>query len=238
MYSLTVENYLKAAWQIANQYQETGPAPNLQQETWVSTGQLADALGVSPGTVTSMLKSLAESGMVEYRPYEGVKLTDAGQTVALRILRRHRLIELFLVKTLHLTWDQVHEEAEHIEHAVSDFLIDRIDEYLGHPEVDPHGDPIPNSEGTMRGGDRPTQPLSECEPGSHIRVSRVINQNSDFLRYLTDVGLTLGTECEITDRNPEAGIVTARTDTQQITLGFPAAKQLLVEDVASVGERE
>ncbi|MEX0727200.1 MAG: metal-dependent transcriptional regulator [Planctomycetaceae bacterium] len=236
MYSLTVENYLKAAWQISNQ-QTTNYATNQKVDSWVSTGQLAEALGVSPGTVTSMLKSLSESGMVEYRPYEGVKLTDAGEAVALRILRRHRLIELFLVRTLKLTWDQVHEEAEHLEHAVSDFLIDRIDEFLDHPEVDPHGDPIPNAEGVMRGGHQPTMPLSDCPEGSHIRIARVMNQGAEFLRYLTDVGLTLGTECEITDRNPEAGVVTVQTETQRITLGFPAAQQLLVESVESMAKK-
>jgi DtxR family transcriptional regulator, Mn-dependent transcriptional regulator len=144
MTSLTVENYLKAMLQIAQR----------EDAEWVSTGQLATALAVSPGTVTSMIKSLAESGLADYRPYEGVTLTEHGREVALRMLRRHRLIELFLVKTLHLSWDQVHEEAEHMEHAVSDFLVDRIDDYLGRPASDPHGDPIPSADGTMRGGDR------------------------------------------------------------------------------------
>ncbi len=222
MTSLTVENYLKAAWQISNH----------TLNPWVSTGKLAEALNVSPGSVTSMLKSLAESGLVEYRPYEGVQLTDPGQKVALRILRRHRLIELFLVRTLNLSWDQVHEEAEHIEHAVSDFLIDRIDDYLNHPEVDPHGDPIPTSEGVMRGGQQQTIPLADCLPGSRARVCRVMNQGAEFLRYLTDVGLTLGTECVINERNPEAGIITVQTASQRITLGFPAAHQLLVEVLA------
>src|SRR5581483_1993098 len=123
MASLTVENYLKATLQIA-----------LQQESpWVTTGQLAAALGVSPGSVTSMLKSLAESGLVDCRPYGGVSLTSNGRTLALRMLRRHRLIELFLARTLNLSWDQVHEEAEHMEHAVSDFLVERIDEILRRP---------------------------------------------------------------------------------------------------------
>src|SRR5262245_53050024 len=141
MPSLTVENYLKAALQIS-----------LKSESdWVSTGELATAMNVSPGTVTSMLKTLSESGLATYKAYEGVRLTPAGRKLAMRMLRRHRLIELFLVQTLDLTWDRVHEEAENMEHAVSDLLIDRIDEFLGHPECDPHGDPIPTPEGELRG---------------------------------------------------------------------------------------
>ena len=140
MTTLTVENYLKATLQTT---QKTGV-------DWVTTGQLATALSVSPGTVTSMMKTLAEAGHAEYRPYEGVCLTPAGRAVAMRMVRRHRLIELFLVKTLDLSWDQVHEEAENMEHAVSDALIDRIDEFLGRPASDPHGDPIPSADGELR----------------------------------------------------------------------------------------
>ena len=140
MPSLTIENYLKSIYTICNR-QDQRPA---------ATGQLAEALSVSPGTVTSMLKSLETSGLVIYTPYEGVRMTDTGQQLALRVLRRHRLIELFLVKTLGLSWDEVHEEAENMEHAVSDFLVDRIDDFLGKPQTDPHGDPIPRSDGTIQ----------------------------------------------------------------------------------------
>ncbi|MCA9110555.1 MAG: metal-dependent transcriptional regulator, partial [Planctomycetaceae bacterium] len=121
MPSLTVENYLKAILQTGIR----------SQAEWISTGQLATALGVSPGTVTSMLKTLAESQLVEYRPYQGVRLTESGRSLGMRMVRRHRLIELFLVETLDLSWDEVHDEAEHMEHAVSDSLVDRIDAYLG-----------------------------------------------------------------------------------------------------------
>jgi DtxR family Mn-dependent transcriptional regulator len=112
-----------------------------------STGQIAAALDVSPGTVTSMLKTLDAARLATHRPYEGVALTRAGRMLALRVIRRHRLIELFLLKTLDMSWDEVHDEAEHMEHAVSDLLVDRIDAFLGRPEVDPHGDPIPRAEG-------------------------------------------------------------------------------------------
>src|SRR5919201_1835144 len=172
MPSLTIENYVKTIYLLA---QDAGGGA-------VATGQIAVALGVLPGTVTSMLKTLDESNLATYTPYEGVRLTPSGRALALRVLRRHRLIEQFLSKTLNLTWDEVHEEAEHMEHAVSDSLIDRIDAYLGHPPTDPHGDPIPKADGSMEfAADRP---LVECAIGERFRIARVIDQSPDFLRHL------------------------------------------------------
>jgi DtxR family transcriptional regulator, Mn-dependent transcriptional regulator len=219
MPSLTVENYLKAALQISLK----------SHREWVSTGELASALNVSPGTVTSMLKTLSELRLAAYKPYEGAALTPAGRRLALRMLRRHRLIETFLAQTLDLSWDQVHEEAENMEHAVSDVLIDRIDEYLGHPVSDPHGDPIPAADGRMRGSVDDAKPLSECAPGMPVRVVRVINQGADFLRYLTDSGLELGTVAKVAENNPAAGIVSIRLDDRTVSLGHQAAEQILVE---------
>lgn len=219
MPSLTVENYLKAILQLVI----------AGQAEWVSTGQLAAALNVSPGTVTSMLKTLAESGLAVYKPYEGVSLTRAGRNLAMRMVRRHRLIELFLVRTLSLTWDQVHEEAENMEHAVSDMLIDRIDEYLGHPATDPHGDPIPTAEGQMRGTRSQTIPLSNCVSKSRIRVARVTNQQPEFLRYLAENGLALGATAIVEENSAEAGIITARVGRRLVSLGHPAAGELQVE---------
>lgn len=218
MASLTVENYLKATLQLA---------ANTRTE-WVSTGQLSAALRVTPGTVTSMCKTLAESGLAEYKPYSGVSLTKAGRSLAIRILRRHRLIELFLVRTLDLTWDQVHDEAERMEHAVSDTLIDRIDEFLGHPETDPHGDPIPTAEGQLRAVSNAV-PLSACEPGMQVKVVRVLNQQADFLRYLTENGLALGAVATVETNTPTAGIITVLTAGRTIALGHPVAENLLVE---------
>src|SRR5438067_12106899 len=119
----------------------------------VATGAPANALSVSPGTVTGMLKTLSEADLATYTPYEGARLSASGRRLALKVLRRHRLLELFLAQTLQMTWDEVHEEAEHMEHAASDRLIDRIDEFLGQPAVDPHGDPIPRPDGSL------TEPL-------------------------------------------------------------------------------
>lgn len=219
MASLTVENYLKAILQLSI----------AEKADSVSTGQLAAAVHVSPGTVTSMLKTLSESGLATYRPYEGVSLTKAGRTLALRMLRRHRLIELFLVRTLNLTWDQVHAEAENMEHSVSDVLIDRIDEYLGRPEVDPHGDPIPSADGLMRTDVSGLMPLSQCPTGARIRLARVMNQQPEFLRFLSESNLELGATAVIEQNSSEAGIVSVRLGKRAVSLGLPAAQQILVE---------
>ncbi|MEZ6065074.1 MAG: metal-dependent transcriptional regulator [Planctomycetaceae bacterium] len=222
MPSLTVENYCKAIFQLG---QRSGME-------WVATGQLATQLGVSPGSVTSMLKALAESALVEYRPYEGVRLTRSGGSLALRMVRRHRLIELFLVRTLGMTWDEVHDEAEHMEHAVSDSLIDRIDEFLGRPDADPHGDPIPSADGELRKDGAELQPLTECPAGARVRVARILDQGSDFLRFLTESGLEIGTEVMIRQSSREAGIVSVSIDEQSLPLGWPAAGQILVDRIS------
>lgn len=221
MPSLTVENYLKAILQLELQ---TGVVS-------ISTGRLATALGVSPGTVTSMLKTLAESGHATYRPYEGVTLSESGRKVALRIVRRHRLIELFLVQTLDLTWDQVHEEAENMEHAVSDFLVDRIDDFLGRPDADPHGDPIPARDGSLRGDSLQTTPLAGNPAGSQVRFARVLNQDSEFLRHLSDSGLEVGSVATIVDVDDADGVVTLQLPTHETTLEHSMAEQLLVETI-------
>ena len=219
MPSLTVENYLKAIFQVG---QRAG-------RTTVSTGQLAEELAVSPGTVTAMLKTLADSQLACYTPYEGAALTVEGHSLALRVLRRHRLIELFLVRTLGLSWDQVHEEAEHMEHAVSDFLVDAIDAYLGRPAADPHGDPIPTADGEMRGSGIAAVPLPECSVGTRIRLHRVTNQGGEFLRFLSEAGLAPGQTAVVTSNSTAAGLVTLDIDGRSVPLGHAAAATLLVE---------
>ncbi len=221
MPSLTVENYVKTIFQISTD-QEGKPA---------STGQIASALGVLPGTVTSMLKTLDAARLATHKPYEGVSLTRAGRMLALRMIRRHRLIELFLLRTLEMSWDEVHDEAEHMEHAVSDLLIDRIDAFLGHPDVDPHGDPIPRGEAmTMQAADAETRSLADVTDGSRFRLSRVLDQSSEFLRYLTDSGLTLGTVGEV-ERNPDgAGLMRIRLGRQSLSLALDAAGKIVVTE--------
>jgi DtxR family Mn-dependent transcriptional regulator len=221
MPSLTVENYVKSALQIELS----------SGNEWVSTGALAAALDVLPGTVTSMLKTLSESNLAEYRPYEGVRLTTAGRKLAMRMLRRHRLIEEFLVQTLNLTWDQVHEEAEDMEHAVSDFLIDRIDEFLGCPETDPHGSPIPSAEGKLRGTKVATIRLTQCTAGSKVRLIRVENQQPELLRYLAESGFEIGSTAKIIDNVTERGQLTAQCRARRFELEHRHADSLMVEEV-------
>lgn len=229
MPSLTIENYLKAIYQLC-QAQEGAPTDRLAGTTKVAaTGKVAAALGVSPGTVTSMLRTLSSSGLAEYTPYEGVRLTEAGRSLAVRVVRRHRLIELFLVRTLQLSWDAVHAEAENMEHAVSDFLVDRIDAYLGFPTVDPHGDPIPRSDGTIP--PQSDRPLAACPVGSQFRLVRVLDQSPEFLRYLTHSGLPLGAEGRLAALRTEADLLTVHVPAGELALARSAAEKLLVVEL-------
>jgi DtxR family Mn-dependent transcriptional regulator len=214
--SLTVENYVKTIYLIATR---TGGRA-------AGTGELAHALSVSPGTVTGMLKTLSEADLATYTPYEGARLTASGQRLALKVLRRHRLLERFLAQTLDMTWDEVHEEAEHMEHAVSERLIDRIDAYLGHPAVDPHGDPIPRADGSLT--EPEGRPLVGLARGQRFRLVRVVDQDPAFLRYLTECGLDLGTAGELLDNRPEAGAVVVRVGDRAVALGLDAAAKVLV----------
>jgi len=215
--SLTVENYVKTIALIAAR-----SAPG----SAVSTGELAQALSVSPGTVTGMLKTLSERNLATYAPYEGARLTEPGQALALRIIRRHRLLERFLAETLKMSWDEVHEEAEHLEHAASERLIDRIDAYLGHPAVDPHGDPIPRADGSL--AETEGTPLVHCLPGQPFRVARVMDQEPAFLRYLSECGLDLHARGELLENRPESGAVVCRMGERTVALGLAAAGKVIV----------
>jgi len=217
--SLTIENYVKTIYQACGRHDSSTAA----------TGQIASLLGVSPGTVTSMLKTLKETGLAEYEPYEGVKLTEPGQALALRVLRRHRLIELFLATTLKLTWDEVHEEAENMEHAVSDLLVDRIDEFLGFPKSDPHGDPIPASDGTVVNPENKN--LTEWASNSSFSLVRVLDQSPSFLRYLNEAGLQIGVKGRVIENNNDAGVISVEFSSGQITLAHDVAQKLLVASV-------
>lgn len=216
MPSLTVENYVKTIALIAGGEQ-------------VGTGELAAALNVSPGTVTGMLKTLSEANLATYTPYEGAKLTASGRALAMKVIRRHRLLELFLVQTLNMTWDEVHEEAEHMEHAASERLIDRIDAYLGHPAVDPHGDPIPRADGSL--AETAGSPLAKLDRGQRFRVVRVVDQDPVFLRYLSECGLDLHATGELVENRPEAGAVIFKLRDRTVALGHAAAGKVLVTPV-------
>ena len=216
--SYTVENYLKALLQA-----QIGLGP----EGLVPMGKLASALGVVPGTATTMVKALAESGLVKYEPYTGVRLTPAGEKLAAMVLRRHRLIELFLVKVMGMSWTEVHEEAENLEHAVSDRLIDRIDEMLGRPQVDPHGDPIPDPEGLVDLQEYDT--LLTCPLKSRVAVSRVTDQDASFLQFVERHDLKPGSVVAVEERDEAADSVRLKSDNdREITIGARAASKVLV----------
>jgi DtxR family Mn-dependent transcriptional regulator len=217
--SSTVENYLKAIFQAQS-------AASSSDEL-VPMGQIAAALGVAPGTATTMVKTLAESGLVKYEPYAGVRLTRAGEKLAALVLRRHRLIELFLVNVMGMSWTDVHDEAELLEHAVSERLIDRIDEMLGRPAVDPHGDPIPDSEGTVTR--RQYETLLSCPLQTPVTVQRVTDQDSDFLRFVEKHELKPGQVVQVEARDDAADSVRLRGGRGRFTIGARAASKVLVQ---------
>lgn len=213
----TVEDYLKRI--LLEEQSEPGAL--------VSTGRLASALAVAPGTATAMVKALTDSGLVDYEPYSGVRLTDAGRQLATHVLRRHRLVELFLVKVLKMDWSEVHGEAEALEHAVSDRVIERIDDMLGHPTVDPHGDPIPSPRGDLR--EPVLDSLMECPLGVPLEVSRVADQDPDFLQLVERRGLKPGSSVTVAERDAAADMVVLELASgERLSLGQRAASKILV----------
>lgn len=223
MPSSTVEDYLKQLYHM----QLAVPAEQL-----VSMGKLAAAMNVVPGTATSMIKALADSGLVEYEPRNGVRLSRGGEQLALHVLRRHRLVESFLVKVLGLDWSEVHAEAEELEHAISDKVLDRIDAFLGHPDVDPHGDPIPSAQGAV--AEVRLASLADCPAGRPFRVARVIDQDPAFLQFVDRCGLMPGVAVIVEIRDDLAGAIWIRPGQRRpIPLGTSAAAKILVEEEAS-----
>ena len=219
--SSTVENYLKQIYVE----QKTADSGEL-----VPMGKLATAMGVVPGTATSMIKALADSGLVVYEPRGGTRLTRGGEQLALHVLRRHRLVELFLVKVLGLDWSEVHAEAEELEHAISDKVLERIDILLDRPSVDPHGDPIPPAKG--RPVDITHRSLATCEIRKKLRVARVLDQNPAFLQFVERCKLTPGSQLVVESRDPNAAAVVVRpADAPNATFGLDAAAKILVEAI-------
>ena len=222
--SSTVENYLKAIFQAQLHL--------ARKADLVPMGQLAAALGVVPGTATTMVKALSESGLVKYEPYAGVRLTPPGERLAAMVVRRHRLIELFLVEVMGMSWTEVHDEAEHLEHAVSDRLIERIDEMLGHPAADPHGDPIPDPKGVLER--RPLEDLMTCPLHVPVTVTRVTDQDPEFLRFVESRDLKPGEVVEVEERDSAADSVRIRgKNDRAITIGMRAASKVLVQGAAA-----
>jgi DtxR family transcriptional regulator, Mn-dependent transcriptional regulator len=215
-HSRSVEDFLKAVYSIQQSSVERA-----------STNALAEALNILPPSVTDMARRMADAGFVDYRRYYGVKLTEDGRRLALRVIRRHRLIELYLVEHLGYALHEVHDEAERLEHAVSDRFVDAIETRLGNPTVDPHGDPIPTADGEITVPK--LTPLSELKIGDKARVSRYRAMNDDMLQFILERGFTLGTEVLIKAKDPFEGPITAQLDAQEQVIGHGIAYAILVE---------
>lgn len=201
----------------------------------VTSGALAERLGVAAPSASAMLRKLDADGLVVLVPYRGAQLTDAGTRAALHIVRTHRLLERLLIE-LGLSWDEVHAEADRLEHAVSPRLQDAIDRWLGYPDTDPHGAPIPRPDGTLP---QPTghRPLAALEVGETAVITRVQDASSELLRYLSDLGLTPGTRCTVTARAPFDGPITLAQADRTLNIGVPAAASLYVcTETAATGD--
>jgi DtxR family Mn-dependent transcriptional regulator len=214
--SPVVQDYAKAIYAL-----------ELRSGAAVGNNELAERLGVPPGTASAMVKRLDELGLAKHTPYHGVRLTAAGRRVALRMLRRHRLLELFLVETLDLPWDRVHEEAERLEHSLSDELEETIAERLGNPTHDPHGDPIPSAELVLE--EPHTVSLAELESGAEARFVRVSDADPAVLRHLGEHGVKPGRSLRLVEREPFGGPVVVRIGRRTESLPLEIARSMRME---------
>jgi DtxR family Mn-dependent transcriptional regulator len=214
--SSAIEDYAKAIYALERRAGEA-----------VTTNALAERLGVTPGSASGMVKRLSELGLVEHEPYRGVQLTDDGRRVALEVIRHHRLLELYLVQSLGVPWDRVHEEAEVLEHVLSEELEELIAAKLGNPTHDPHGDPIPTRELTIE--EEPTQSLQSLEAGATGRFTRVSDSDPEMLRFLADRGISPGDSFEVIDKQPFGGPLFIRFGDNVHVLGGDLAKAMRVE---------
>jgi DtxR family transcriptional regulator, Mn-dependent transcriptional regulator len=220
MATKTVENYIKRL------YLEEQRAPG----DLVAMSRLAELMGVVAGTATTMVRALADSGLVIYEPRGGVRLSPGGEQLALHVLRRHRLIELFLVEALGMDWADVHAEAEELEHAVSDKVLERIDKVLDHPTLDPHGDPIPNANGQIAA--HALHKLSDVAGGQKCQIVRVLDQDPAFLKFADNNGLSPKMKAVVRERNLQADAITIKPDgDRSVTLSIAAAAKFLVKHV-------
>ena len=212
-----VEDYLKAIYAI----ELAGSA--------AATNDIAQRLDIAPASVSGMVRRLADQGLLAYEPYRGVRLTAAGRRAALRTIRRHRVIEAYLVRALGFAWDGVHEEAERLEHAASEALIDRMADAIGEPVTDPHGAPIPTREGTV--DETPHRTLADVATGQSARVVRVSDKDPGLLRHLSSLGLRPDVVVGVRDRAPYEGPITLEVSGRRVQVGASLAGRLLVEIV-------
>jgi len=216
MNSFTEENYLKAIYHLSK-----------DDGSVVTTNSISEAINTTAASVTDMLKKLAEKKLISYVKYQGTTLTEAGRRAAANIIRKHRLWEVFLVEKLDFKWDEVHDIAEELEHINSTELIARLDQYLGFPKVDPHGDPIPDSEGNFN--HKQLTKVSKLNPGQQGSISGVSEHSAVFLQFLEKTGLTLGAVLKIKEVLEFDGSVTLIIDhSKEITISREVAKNILV----------
>ena len=213
----SVEDYLKVIWSLSP---DGRPA---------STNDIAHRLELSAASVSGMIKRLSEQGLLEHEPYKGVQLTAEGRRAALRMVRRHRIIEAYLVGFLGYSWDRVHEEAERLEHAVSDELVERMSRALGHPAADPHGDPIPTADLAIE--EVEWTPLPDVPAGELVELRRVASEEPDRLRYLGTMGLQPGATIMVLARQPFQGPLTLDVDGRECLIGHELAQSILVERI-------
>lgn len=211
----TTEDYIKNIYKLQS---EGGK---------VTTSALAQSMQLSDPSITDMIKKLSERGFVRYAPYKGVELTASGRRMAMKTLRRHRLWEMYLVKFLGFSWDQIHEEAERLEHVTSDLLEDKLDEALGFPTVDPHGDPIPSADGEL---DHPEYPsLTSCDAGDVVKVLRVSDDEPQILQHATRLGVGLNTKITVREKRDFDGSMTIKVGTKQRFISREVAGAIFVE---------
>ena len=213
--SEAVQDYAKAIYSL---YRRAGKP--------VATSALAERLAVSPASASAMLKRLVSLGLVTHQPYRGTELTEAGERVALEVIRHHRLLELYLAEALGMSWDRVHAEAEVLEHAISPELSELIAEKLGHPTHDPHGDPIPTADGSI--DEQDTVPLADLEPGQSGVFTRISDSDPEMLRYLSQRGIAPGDALEVLERQPFDGPLTVRFGSREHSLGGTLARVMRV----------
>lgn len=219
--SETIENYLKAIHTLA------GESPSGE----AGMKAVATLVGVTVGTASTMVKRMAAGRLVKYERFGGVKLTAKGRKIAVDVVRRHRLIELFLVRTLGLDWSMVHDEAERMEHALSPVVLDALDRFLGRPDIDPHGDPIPDSRGSYK--QAALVPLAAVTAGTRVRVARALDQTESSLRFLKANGLAVGALACVEGIEPGAGIVSVtNAERKRVSLSIQAAGNVLVKTCA------
>jgi len=209
-----MENYLKAVFEI------------LEHRDRATTSSLAERMGIAPPSVTAMVKKLAELKLVTHEPYQGVKLTRRGEAAAAEVVRHHRLIETYLAEALGVPWDRVHDEAEKMEHVISEDLEDRIDLALGHPTVDPHGAPIPSRDGTVTRVD--ARKLTDVEDGERVTLVEVADRDAGLLRYLGARGLYPGVLAGVVRVEPYGGSIVLRVDGEEFAIGRDAAAEIRV----------